>query len=161
MTDPNWQRWVFASLAKYVKGIATDLNIPSLVLGFEEEDAPYKNAADRAEIRITGLSSREPTNEYAMLTADVTVVLHSQIGDTKNRYTVMNYAGAFAEALDMDVAIYKLGNGMYDDHSFLCCMIPMTGRNEGIRVLQFAQLPTVRATQTVVAVRYRAEIAGE
>lgn len=161
MTDKNWQRWLYSSMASYVKSVATNLGIPSLVLGFEEPDSPYMNATDRVEIRITGLSSREPTTDYAILTADITVVLHSMIGDVKNRYTSMTYQGAFAEALDKDIAIYKLGNGPDDDQSFLCCMIPMTGKNEGVRFLTLGELPEVRATQSIASVRYRAEIAGE
>ena len=161
MTNAGLQRWVFASLASYMKSVAATLSLPSLVLGFEEPNATYKTATDRVEIRITGLSSREPTNEYLMLTADLTVVLHSMLGDTKNRYTSMEYQGAFAEAMDKDIAVYRYGNQTGDDESFVCCMVPMTGKNEGVRFLTLSDLPTVRAVQSVCAVRYRAEIPGE
>ena len=71
----------------------------------------------------------------------------------------MRTEGAFADALDVDIATYRKGNGTDDDQSFLGCLIPRTSKNDGIRTLQFGQLNAgVRATQSVVAVRYDMEI---
>lgn len=158
MSDGNITRWVFASLAKYVKGVATGLGLPAVVFGVEEPNDNYGKATDRVEIRITGLSTREPTAGYTQVSVDCTVVLHSMLGDTKNRYQVMTYEAAFAEALDMDIAVYKYGVFSGDDDSFVGCLIPMTGKNEGVRILQFGSLPNVRATQSAVGVRYRLEV---
>jgi len=52
--NPNWARWVFASVASYLKRVAEEAHLPALVEGLDDRTTEFMEATDRCEIRITG-----------------------------------------------------------------------------------------------------------
>ena len=73
--DPNWARWVFASLATLLKGVAEDCNLPVIVEGLDERTTAFMEATDRVEIRITGPFTRDLSRNYYELSVDANAVL--------------------------------------------------------------------------------------
>ena len=146
--NPNWARWVFASVATYMKEVAKQASIPVLVEGLDERTDALMKATDRCEVRISGPFSRELSHNYFRLE------------ESKNRYGILKIIGDFQEAMDCNIPVYKYGDEPGDDESAsIGCLAPRSGRNDSIRVLHFGQIdPTDRLKQSMVDARYVMEL---
>jgi hypothetical protein len=158
--NPNWARWVFASVATYLKAVALRAALPALVEGLDERTTEFMEATDRCEIRITGPFTREPSCDYFYIEVVVNVLFFSRYEEQKNQYAIIQTMGAFQEAMDGAIPVYQYGNEPGDDEqAFIGCLLPVHGRNEAIRLLHFGQVdPTDRLKQSMVDARYRMEI---
>lgn len=159
--NPNWTRWIFASIADYLKALATDNSIPVMVEGMDDATDTFSEATDRVEIRISGPFTKQLHGEY-LIYMDVNVILTSRYdGTQKNRYAILKNAGLFHGAMAQHIRTYKYGNEVGDDDSFLGCLVPRSGKNDIIRVLHFGQVdPTDKLKQTVVDARYEMYLTG-
>ena len=153
--NPNWARWLFASIADYLTTLADDNSIPVYVEGMDDTTDTFTEATDRVEIRISGPFTKQLHGEY-LIYMDVNVILTSRYdGTQKNRYAILQNAGLFHEAMAQHISIYKYGNEVGDDDSLLGCLVPRSGKNDTIRVIHFGQVsPTDKLKQTVVDARY-------
>lgn len=156
MADRNWARWIHASVAKYLKQVADDNDIPALVEGIEDRDQSFMEAPDRVEIRLNGPHSQELSRGYHRLYVDINVLLTSQMGgEGKNAYDLDARLGIFHEAMDGVISIFRVGTGPDDDQSLLVCLSPRSGKNDSVRVIHFGQIErTDRLKQGVVDARY-------
>lgn len=158
MANANWARWVFASLATYLK---EEVPVLSVVEGFDERSAEFQQTSDRAEIRITGPFIRELSRGYWELQATANVLLTCRFDgpDVKNRYTFVHLAGLFQEAMQREIPVYRHGNSDGDDGSLLGCLRTLSGRNDAVRVFHFGQMnPTDGVRQTMIDAKYIMEI---
>jgi hypothetical protein len=156
MADRNWTRWIHASVAKYLKQVAVDNNIPVLIEGIDDRDQSFMEAPDRVEVRLNGPFSQELSRGYHRLYVDINVLLSSQMGgESKNAYDLDARLGIFHEAMDGVISIFKVGTGPDDDQSLLVCLTPRPGKNDSVRVVHFGQIErTDRLKQGVVDARY-------
>jgi hypothetical protein len=154
--DPNWARWVFASLATLLKGVAESCNLPVMVEGLDERTTAFMEATDRVEIRITGPFTRDLSRNYYELSVDANALFVSRYEGGKNQYAILQAVGAFQAALDAPIPIYKYGNQEGDDSTVIVgVMEPRKERGSGVRVLHFGQADlTDRIKQTLVDARY-------
>ncbi len=161
--NPNWARWMFASVASALKTVATEASIPVLVEHLDERSETYMKATDRVEIRITGPFTQELSKGYFRVWLDVNVLLTSRFdGAKKNAYTILKNAGLFHEAMDMPIPVWNYGNedGDYvedeeETQIFLGCLTPRPGNNDAVRVFNFGQIDkTDKIKQSVVDARY-------
>lgn len=161
--NPNWARWIFASIADYLKAVAIENDLPSLVEHLEERTPQFMQATDRCEIRMTGPYTSEISNNYYKVEMAVNVLLTSRYdGKSKNAYTILELAGQFHEAMDQDIPIWNFGNqpGDYvdddpDSQILLGCLSPASGKNDAIRVFNFGQIDKIdKLKQTAVDARY-------
>ncbi len=153
--NPNWTRWIFASVASYLKVLAEANNLPVIVEGMDDETDDFTEATDRIEIRISGPYTKKLHGEYR-LHVDVNVLLTSRFdGPSKNRYTILINAGLYHEKMDQAIKVYKYGTEVGDDDSYLGCLIPRSGKNDTIRVIHFGKVdPTDKLKQSAVDARY-------
>jgi hypothetical protein len=157
--NSNWARWIFSSLAYYLKDVATTENLVALVEGLDERTTTFMEADDRCEIRITGPFTRELSRGYFHIEVIVNILFTSHYGETKNQYAILDKIGAFHEAMDGAIAVYKYGTGVDDDQSLLGCLTPSNGRNNTIRVLHFGQIDaTTKLKQSMVDAHYMMDI---
>ena len=158
--NPNWARWVFASVATYLKGIANSEHLPVLIEGLDDRTTAFMEATDRCEVRITGPFTKELSHNYFRIEVVVNVLFLSRYEEEKNQYAVMHKIGVFHEAMDGAIAVFKYGNEQGDDeHALVGCLSPVQGRNDAIRVMHFGQVdPTNRIKQSMVDARYRMEL---
>jgi len=156
MANSNWARWMFASVATYLKQVATDASIPAIVEGMDDRTDDFMQASERVEIRITGPFVTEESKGYFRVYMDVNVILTSRYdGAAKNRYALLKNAGLFQEAMDTVINIHRYGNEPGDDDSFLGCLRPRSGRNDSVRVIHFGQVDlTDKLRQSAVDARY-------
>ena len=132
--NPNWGRWIFASIATYLKQVASENKVPAMVEGFDERTTEFMQAGDRAEIRITGPSVQEVSHNYYEFEVDVNVLLSNRFdAPDKDRYSFTRIAGIFQEALDGPIAVYKYGDDpTTDDQSCIGCLSPLSGRKQAV-----------------------------
>lgn len=154
--NPNWARWIFASVADYLKQVALDNAIAVIVEGNDERDKAFMQSSDRAEIRVTGPYAQEISHGCFRLWVDVNVLLTSRMdGAQKNAYTLQTNAGLFQEAMDHTISVYRFGTGADDDQSHLGCLSPRSGKNDSVRVIHFGQVnETDKLRQAAVDARY-------
>jgi len=158
--NPNWARWIFASLATYLKQVATDNEVEVLIEGVDDRTDEIMQAADHVEIAITGPFSREMSRNYYELRVGVRLLIQSRMNNPpKNRYTPQHIAGIYHEAMDTVIAVYRYGDDSVDDQSLLGCLSPARGRNDALRVFHFGQMtPTDRLRQSMVDCWYEMEL---
>jgi hypothetical protein len=158
--NPNWARWVFASVASYLKQVALEAELPVVVEGLDERTTEFMEATDRCEIRITGPFTREASHNYFYIEVVANVLFVSRYEEQKNQYAIIQTMGLFQEAMDGSIAVYKYGTGPDDDeHALVGCLSPVQGRNDAIRVMHFGQVdPTDRQKQSMIDARYRMEL---
>jgi len=159
--NPNWARWIFASLADYLKKVAQANDVAVMVEGLDERSSQFMEAADRVEIRITGPSVRELSHNYWVLKVDANVLLSSRFDgpDTRNRYTFTQLAGIFQSAMDAAIAIYRYGSQSGDDETLVGCLSPLSGRQDAVKVFHFGQVnETDGLRQSMIDAKYVMEL---
>ena len=158
--NPNWARWVFASVATFLRQVAQSQQLPVLVEGLDDRTTEFMEATDRCEIRVTGPFTKELSHNYFQIEVVVNVLFLSRYEEQKNQYAIIQKMGVFHEAMDGAIAVYKYGNQPGDDeHTLVGCLSPVQGRSDAIRVMHFGQItPTDRIKQSMVDARYRMEI---
>jgi hypothetical protein len=165
--DANWARYVFASIALVLKGIATDNGLPVLVEHLDERSEAFISSSDQVEIRITGPFISEPSKGYFCIEVAVNVLLKSRYdGERKNAYTILKAAGLYQEAMSGEIPVWNYGGeaGDYQDDDpssqvFLGCLRPKAGRNEATRVFNFGQAdPVEKVKESVVDAHFVMEI---
>jgi hypothetical protein len=142
-------RYLFASIADAMKTVAGTLSLPVLVEHFDERTETFMQAADRAEIRITGPLVRHGGKDYYDLFIDVSVLLVSRYDKSnKNPFDIIRYAGAFVAALEAPIAVWNYGPvaGDYDEDDeetqlHLGCLTLRPG--QGVTVLHHGQVDSV------------------
>jgi hypothetical protein len=159
--NPNWARWIFASLSKYLKQVAADNSIPALTEGIDTRTDALLKQPDRVEIAITGPYIREAAHNDYRAKVGVRVLILSQMGKN-NRYTPQRIAGLFQEALDGAIATYRYGSALEDDGTLLGCLSALNGSNDAVRVMHFGQMsPTEGLRQSMVDCWYEMELQNE
>lgn len=154
-----WARWIFASLADYLKKVATDHNIVALIEGVDDRTDAIMQS-EHVEIAVTGPFSRELSRNYYQLKVGVRVLIQSRMDKPpKNRYAPQRLAGIYHEALDAVIAVYRYGNESGDDQTLVGCLSPLNGRNDAVRVFNFGQhTPVDRLRQSMVDCWYVMEL---
>jgi len=167
MAQKDWARWIFASVADYLKEVAVEQNLAVLVEHLDERTEAFMQATDRAEIRITGPFTREKSRGCWEVFVDANVLLTSRYdSEGKDAYSILKNAGAFHEAMDGPIGVWNFGSepgdyveGDPSTQRFLGCLLPRPGRNSSVRVLNFGQIdPVDKIKQSEVDARYVMEL---
>ncbi len=155
-SNPSWARWIFASLATLLKGVAEANKLPVLVEGLDERTTEFMEASDRVEIRITGPFIRDLGNDYYELSVDSNALFVSRYENGKNKYAILTTIGAFQAAMDAPIPICKYGKEPGDDETVcIGVMEPRNKRGDAVRVMHFGQADlTDRIKQSLVDARY-------
>lgn len=141
--NPNWPRWIAASLAVYYKAVADALSLNLLVEGVDERKSEMMGS-DRAELRVNGPMIRHLSAGYFRLDVDSNILLTDLMeGEAENTYNLMNWAGAFQQAAEKTIPVYRYGpdTGGVDDSSLVGCLT-IRGRKEGPSLFHFGQVST-------------------
>jgi len=150
--DPNWPRWVFASVADYLASVATANSLPWLLDGAQDRSEAFANATERVEIRITGPYTQQPSIDYYLLTVDANVLLQCRY-EEKNAYRRQTLMGPFFQAMAGPIPVYKLGSEPGDDKSHLGCLI--LPRGSQVKLHHFGQLTfPERMSESMCDARY-------
>lgn len=158
--DPNWPRWVQASVGDYFKSIAIANSYKSLIEEIDERTTDFMESPLRAEIRINGPAIVEVSKGYYNFEVDVNILISSYMdGQLDNAYDGTTMAGIFAQAASDSIPVFKYGNGPDDDQSLIGCLTLRRGRTESVKVFHFGEIDkTSRLRQLAVDVRLEMDI---
>lgn len=155
--DPNWTRWIFASITEHFSSnVMVTNSIPFITEGIHERDDKFMIEPDRAEIRINGPFVTELSSNCWRIWVDINILVTSNFGgEQKDAYTLERNVGFIHEFADTSIPIKKFGSDMGDDGSLLGCLRPRTGKNDSIRVIHFGQISKIdRIKQSQIDGRY-------
>lgn len=154
--NPNWARWVYASVADYLKAVAEDNSLPWLVDGSEDRGDEFSQAQAHVEIRINGPFTEELSKGYYRLTVDVNVLLQVRYEEV-NGYQRQTLIGAFQAAMQGPIPVFKFGAEVGDDKSQIGCLtIPRGG---AVKVHHFGQLTDPeRRAESMSDARYTVDL---
>ena len=149
----DWTRWIFASIAKAMKEVAEDCELPCLVDPLDERTKTFMEAESNVTVRISGPTDTEVSKGYHKLYVDVSVLLTGGLAGRRNAYDILTWSGMFAEAL-ANVPVFNYGSESGDyvkgDESTLAqlgCLTPRQGRP--INTFIFGQVETNTKTKQV------------
>lgn len=150
MFDPNWTRWVEASIAKYF-----DANKQNYNLFLHGIDDPPIGNKEGAELRINGPIAQQRTKTFWALDFTVNLLVQSKIND-QNAYEHQDVVGFFTNLFVPSISVFKLGkNPEIDTQEFLACL----EQTEDIEALAFGQIsPEIRVLQSTLVCQYRVEL---
>lgn len=133
--NPNWPRWIFASLSKhfydrrggyafYIEGQERDVPAPPQLI----------------ELRVDGPYATELTMNHWRLYTEVSVLVQCT-KDMADYHLIHRITGLVAAAFT-DLPVYKYGDGDDDDQTQFGCMqlIQDIGRRERIQINNFGQI---------------------
>ncbi len=157
MINPNWARWIMASVAKHFAPTATALNIPMLVDGIDDRSTEVMEE-NHAEMRLTGPFVQKQSRNIYRIDVDVNILL-TNLMQAENAYDLQTWCGQFQEAAQGPINVYKWGSEVGDDGTYVFCLTPRKSRMDMIRVLHFGQIGKVdRIRQSMIDVRYEAHV---
>lgn len=161
MVNPNWVRWIHASVAKYLKDICDDEDYVSLVEGLEERTDEFQRAPNRVEIRISGPFTREQNDGSYEAIVFINVLVTNMLGGKNDdAYMADRMLGVLHAAMDEPIPLKKYGpdNGMggIDDSSLFACLRTIRDKKNSLRVIHFGQFdPKTRQKQGMVDGSYK------
>jgi hypothetical protein len=159
--DPNWPRWIVASVADHFKQLSDDIELPLLVEGIDEREAEKIRTMDHFELRLHGPETKEVSKGYFRLYVEINLLVTSFVGgEQQNAYDMTQFLGLIQQAASEDIPVHKYGNTPgVDDDSFLGCLKPDSARNEAVTVFHFGEIDRERhIRQSAVDGRYRIEL---
>lgn len=152
--NPNWARWVFASVSTYF-----DANRQGLALYIEGTDKLGRRTdKDYLEFSLNGPYITELSAGFWELLFDVNVLVCS-LKDAQDTHRIFNNVGIVTTMFAMQIPIYKLGRNSPDpdDQSLIdCALLETEGRNGGVLINHFGQFdPTLPVVQSTVEGSYK------
>lgn len=158
--NPNWARWVYASLAKHLKDAATAAGITSLVELVEDRSEEFMETPDRVEIRINGPFIREESKDYWRIEAFANTHITVQPGTPP--YRLHEIGGVMQAALDSRIEVRRYGTGPDDDQGLLGCLSPnLLSPKDSVKLFHFGHVnETDRVQQAAVDCKYAMYLSG-
>ncbi len=151
MMNPNWPRWIVASVAKHFSTALENI----LPMSVEGEDGPITNDSDYCELRIDGPFARERDKGDWELYIEINVLITS-IKDERDAYKIHRNNGLVGQAFIGNISVYRYGNGEVDDSGLEGCLILQSQGRDSLVINNFGQVETdVRVMQSTVEGHYK------
>lgn len=149
--NKNWPRWIFASVSKHF-----DAEKQGLHMFVEGEHRDTRDKLDFLEFRLDGPYITEVSKGYFRLYIEVNILVQSTKNQT-NIHRIHENVGIAAAAFWNGIKVFKYGNGVDDDQSYLGCLQLVTDARgkERIQISHFGQIePKTRVLQATVEGHY-------
>ena len=154
MINPNWHRWIFASICKHFND-----NKGEYALLVEGQDQLPETLTERAELRVNGPFFNELYWNTYNAEVDINVVLNVTFSET-DLYRQQTVVGFFAQAFTRCIPVYKYGNDANgaDDGSYLGYLVQKNFRGDDVTITNYGQVSIdIRLTQSTIDAIYRIE----
>jgi len=140
--DKNLTRWIFQSIAKHFKSVADGLALPYFVEGVDERSEADMRE-DHVELRVTGPVLKELSKGYWHIKATVNFLLTQRMRMSgADAFSIIQWAGEFADAMTKPIPIYKLGTSVEDTGELIGCLQVRKNRADAVHVYHFGQIKT-------------------
>lgn len=134
MYNPNWNRWLRASVNKHFAAQLSAYNV------FIEGMKRTRNDKDDfCEIRMDGPYFREVSKDYFEVYIEVNILVQTAITRSKNLYQHEDILGA-ASAAFTTIPVFKLGSNDGDDESQIGCLNLRSQPQDPVKVSDFGQI---------------------
>jgi len=155
--NANWPRWIFASISKHLKALEPS----DFKLYIEGQTRNTRDLQNFFEFRMDGPKYQPMSKGHYEAYIEVNLLVQS-VMDDKDYHKIHRYVGLCATYLDGadPIPIYKLGNGIDDDQSFIDCLNLTAGDGgERLVIAHFGIVdPKVRLEQASVEAHYRIDL---
>jgi len=115
--DPNWPRWIFASVSKHF----SDALPSGITLFIEGQHRATRTEKDFFELRIDGPTLREISKGCWLFRIEVNILVQSAMDDG-NYHRIHQGVGDVAATFTNGIPVYRKGSGPLDDQSFVGCL---------------------------------------
>jgi hypothetical protein len=132
--DPNWYRWIFASVAKHFNAIGELNEIHCHVEGFPRHT---DELTEWFEVRMDGPYTKEHSDDAYELRVEINLGINVVVGPDVNAYRDKQIQGILTEGFVDNICIYKLGDTEEDDGSEIGYLEILTGFRERIVTSNF------------------------
>jgi len=154
MFDPNWDRWIAASI---VDSIRIDLEAASVPWFVETQlERTTAGLTHYVEIRVDGPGIEEPSKNYFKFEVEVNLVI-STIPNLE-LYKQRKYTGIAAATLRPCITVKKMGNEVGDDNSpvFVLRRSRILDADREVRTNHFGKIsPEINLFQSTVEAHYK------
>lgn len=149
--DPNWIRWIFASMSKFFDSKKGQLNL--YIEGTDKTGR--RKDQEYAEFRMNGPLATEISSHYWRLTFDINVIVYST--KDSDSHKIFKDIGQVTQMFCGAIPIYKYGTQQGDDGTLLdCALLQMFEGDSGIRVNQYGQYdPSLLMLASTVEATYQ------
>lgn len=150
MIDPNWAKWIFASICKYFEDNKGTLN-----LFIEGRDYDSVAEADKkVELRVDGPNIVEQSRGYFRFDVEINTIC-TIIRDDSDTYKIQRLT-SFVSSLFKDINVFRYGGEPQDDESFVGCLILKQDSSEKVEISYFGQVePRTRVMQSAIEGHYK------
>lgn len=145
--NPNWPRWIFASVSKQFTDYFNEQGIICFVHG---DDSNVGVNVNSIEFRMDGPNGKQLTKTEWDLFVEVSLLI-TTMKDDKDAHIPERYLGIAARAFTPGVKVFRFGDGPDDDATFLegCLILEAEGR-EPLVLAKFGvvqvDLPVIQAS---------------
>jgi len=116
--NPNWPRWIFATISRHFTDAAQLAGLPLFIEGQHRATRDFK---DFFELRLDGPLMREISKDCWLLQIEVNILVQS-IMDEKNYHRLHQNVGTLTAAFEKSINVWRYGNNPQDDKSFVGCL---------------------------------------
>lgn len=156
MINPNWSRWIKASVAYHISQELPD----NLLVEGAHRISLDQEVKDQVELRLDGPDIEIFSATHYVLHIQINCLISTGVRENQ-LYTQEEVVGRVQELLSQDILIYKYGSGDDDDDSFLGCMVLKQSRpyNQFLETKNFGVIDQKYAMQqSTVEGHYTLEI---
>ena len=149
--NKNWPRWIFASISQHFTDEKQGLD-----LFIEGQHRDTRDKKDFLELRMDGPYITEISHNYFRIYIEVNVLVQST-KDQDSYHRIHANVGIAAAAFWNGIKVFRYGNGIDDDDSYLGCLQLVTDARgkERIQISHFGQIePKTRLMQSTVEGHY-------
>lgn len=140
--NPNWPRWIFASVSKHFADAASVAGVPLFIEGQHRDTLELK---DFFEMRMDGPTLREVSKGCWVLRIEINILVQSAMDDS-NYHRIHQDVGIVSAAFEKSIGVYKKGRNDPDpdDQSFLGCLklIQNASTRDFLEINHFGQIDT-------------------
>lgn len=135
MINVNWSRWIKISVLKVFQTMATANGIHMFIEGQDRETQEH---VEYFEVRIDGPHIKEISHDYFKLGVEVNILFSIHMSKL-TMYAPEILAGLLEQRMT-DICIYRYGDGVDDDSTFLGVLQLIADKNNTVRTNQFGKI---------------------
>lgn len=149
----NWGRWIYASICKYF-----NTNKGDYTMFIEGQEKDTSALTEWFELRVDGPYYSQVNQGYWDCYIEInTIFTLTNRADTYEARRIADYLASLFNTINC----YRYGSGIYDDNSFLGCLLPVDGYRERLQISQFGVMPNAEVQQGSIERHYKMELVEE
>ncbi len=156
MINPNWSRWMMASIAKHFGDGAN-----GVTFYVEGDTINFEQKIQWVEFRMDGPTIEELSQNFYRVEVCVNLLL-TDVLNNADLYSLQKLVGAFSALFKSSICIFKYGTGTDDDDSLLGCVEMSKPPRDKVQIDYFGKVgPASDLQQATMEAHYYTHLTGE